>query len=72
MFLRTGDEQKPVSEDVRYFRKNNVQVGVSPQIISMLMYLIDVYNQKNMPNSAEYFKNIFSEVSEFTKYLNQL
>ena len=72
MFLKSGEEQKPVKEDVEYFKENNVQVGANPEILMMLMYLIDVHTQQNMPNAAEYFKNIFNELAEFTKYLNHL
>lgn len=72
IFLKSGEEQNAVSEDVKYFKENNVQVGANPQILLMLMYLIEVHTQKNMLNIAEYFINIFNELSEFTKYLNQL
>lgn len=72
MFLRTDEEQKPVKEDVKYFKENNIQVGVNPEILMMLMYLIEVHTQQNMLNAAEYFKNMFNELAEFTKYLNHL
>lgn len=72
MFLRSGEEQKPVKEDVEYFKKNDIQVGANPEILMMLMYLIDVHTQQNMLNATEYFKNMFNELAEFTKYLNQL
>ena len=72
MFLKSGEEQKPVSEDVEYFKKNNIQLGANPEIIMMLMYLMDVYNEQDMPNSVEFFKNILDELSEFTKYVNHL
>ena len=72
IFLRTDEEQKPVSEDVIYFKENNIQVGANPELLMMLAYLIDVHTQQNMQGSAEYFKNIFNELAEFTKYLNSL
>jgi tetratricopeptide (TPR) repeat protein len=72
MFLKTGEEQNPVKSDLDYFKKNNIQIGVNTEIIKILMYLIDVYTKQNMLNSAEYFKNIFKEVTEFTEYLNNL
>ena len=72
MFLKSGEEQKPVNEDVEYFKKNNIQLGANPEIIMMLMYLMDVYNEQDMPNSVEFFKNILDELSEFTKYVNHL
>ena len=72
LFLKSGEEQHPVSEDVEYFKENNIQVGVNPEILMMLMYLIEVHTQQNMPNAAEYFKNMFNELAEFTKYVNHL
>ena len=72
MFLRSGEEQNPVHEDVKYFKENDIQVGANPEILMILMYLIDVHTQQNMPNAAQYFKNIFNELAEFTKYLNHL
>lgn len=72
MFLRSGEEQKPVKEDVEYFKENDIQVGANPEILMMLMYLIDVHTQQNMPGTAQYFKNIFNELAEFTQYLNHL
>lgn len=72
LFLKSGDEQHQVSEDVKYFKENNIQVGANPEILMMLMYLIEVHTQKNMPNAAEYFKNMFNELAEFTKYVNHL
>ena len=72
MFLRSDEEMKPVKDDVEYFKKNNIQIGANPEIFMMLMYLIEVYTQKNMLGAVEYFKNIFNELAEFTKYLNQL
>lgn len=72
MFLKSGEGKKPVKEDIIYFRENNIQVGVNPRIIQLLMYLIALHNQQNMLSAAEYFKNILDEVSEFNDYLNQL
>lgn len=72
MFLRSGEEQKPVADDVKYFKETGVQVGANPEVLMMLMYLIDVHTQQNMLGTAEYFKNIFNELAEFTKYLNHL
>ena len=72
MFLKSGDEMKPVSDDVKYFKKNNIQLGANKEIFMMLMYLIDVHTQQNMPNSAQYFKDIFNELAGFTKYVNNL
>lgn len=72
LFLRSGDEQKPVSEDVKYFKEHNIQVGVNPEILMMLMYLMEVHTQQNMLGAVEYFKNIFNELAEFTKYVNHL
>ena len=72
MFLRSGEEQNPVNDDVKYFKENDIQVGANPEILMMLMYLIDVHTQQNMPNAAQYFKNIFNELAEFTKILNHL
>ena len=72
MFLKSGDEMKPVSDDVKYFKKNNIQLGANKEIFMMLMYLIDVHTQQNMPNSAQYFKDIFNDLAGFTKYVNNL
>ena len=72
MFLKTGDEAKPVKEDIIYFKKNNVPVGFNKRIISMLLYLIDIHSQQGMENAAEYFKNMLKEVVEFNKDLNNI
>lgn len=72
MFLKSGEEQKPVKEDIIYFRQNNIPVGVNPKIIQILTYLISIYRQNNMLNIVEYFKNILDKVSEFNYYLNHL
>ena len=71
-FLQSGEEQPSVSEDVKYFKENNIQVGANPEILMMLMYLIEVHTQQNMLGTAEYFKSILNELVEFTKYLNHL
>lgn len=72
VFLKSGEEQKLVKEDIIYFRQNNIQVGVNPKIIQLLMYLIALYSQNNMLSSSGYFKNILDEVSEFNNYLNHI
>ena len=72
LFLRSDEEQKPVREDIEYFKKNNIPVGANPEILMMLMYLVDVHTQQGMPHAAEYFKRIFNELGEFTRYLNHL
>lgn len=36
VFLKSGEEQKPVKEDIIYFSQNNIQVGVNPKIIQLL------------------------------------
>lgn len=72
VFLKSGEEQKPIKEDIIYFRQNNIQVGVNPKIIQLLMYLIALYSQNNMLSSSGYFKNILDEVSKFNNYLNHL
>lgn len=72
IFLKSGEEQKPVKDDITYFRENNIQVGVNPKIIQILMYLIDLHNQQNMYNTVKYFKNILDEVCEFNDYLNHI
>lgn len=72
VFLKSGEEQKPVKEDIICFRQNNIQVGVNPKIIQLLMYLIALYSQDNMLSTAGYFKHILNEVSEFNNYLNHL
>ena len=72
IFLKSGEEQKSVKDDIIYFRENNIQVGVNPGIIQLLRYLIDFHTRKNMLGTAGYFKNILDEVSEFNDYLNHL
>ena len=72
MFLKSAEEIKPVKEDVEYFKKNDIPIGANPEIFMMLMYLIELHTQQNMPGAAEYFKNIFNELAEFTRYLNHL
>lgn len=72
VFLKSGEEQKLVKEDIIYFSQNNIQVGVNPKIIQLLMYLIALYSQNNMLSSSGYFKNILDEVSEFNNYLNHI
>lgn len=72
MFLKLGDEMNPAGEDVEYLKKNNIQIGASKEIFMILMYLIDVHTQQGLDNTAEYFKNIFNELAEFTRYMNNL
>ena len=72
LFLRSGEEQTPVGDEVKYFKENNIQLGANREIFMMLMYLIEVHEQKNMPGAAEYFKNIFNELAGLTKYVNHL
>ena len=72
IFLKSGEEEKPVRDDIIYFRENKIQVGVNPKIIQILSYLIDLHNQQNMYNTAKYFKNILDEVCEFNYYLNHI
>lgn len=72
MFLRLDEEQKPVKDDIEYFKQNDIPVGANPELLMMLMYLIDVHTQQDMQGAAEYFKDIFNELAEFTKYLNNL
>ena len=72
IFLKSGEEEKPVKDDIMYFRENKIQVGVNPKIIQILSYLIDLHNQQNMYNTVKYFKNILDEVCEFNDYLNHI
>ena len=72
LFLKSGDEEKPVKDDIKYFKKHNVPVGFNEEIISMLLYLIDVHNKQGMPNAAEYFKNMLKDIVEFNKSLNDI
>lgn len=72
LFLRSGEEEKPVKEDIEYFKENDIQVGFNFEVIQILIYLMDVYTQQNMFNVVEYFENIFKEVAEFHGYLNHL
>ena len=69
MFLKSGEAQKPVKDDIKYFRENNVPVGVNIEIIKILLYLIDEHTKQGMENAAGYFRNILDEVSEFNEYL---
>ncbi|MBQ9159771.1 MAG: hypothetical protein IJ122_00420 [Methanobrevibacter sp.] len=72
MFLRAGEGQHPAGEDVEYFKKHDIPVGVNPEILSMLLYLADYHTKENMPNSARYFKEIYRELYDFNKYLDNL
>ena len=72
IFLKSDEEMKPVSDDVKYLKENNIPVGASKEVLMILMYLIDVHTKQNMLATADYFKNIFNELAEFTKYLNHL
>lgn len=72
VYLRSGEEDKPVSEDVRYFKENGFQLGANTEVLMMLMYLIDVHEKQNKANAAGYFRTIFNELAEFTKTLNNL
>lgn len=69
IFLNSDEAQKPVKEDIEYFRKNNVPVGINTEIIKILFYLIDVHVKQNMPHAAEYFKKILWEVSDYNEKL---
>lgn len=72
LFLKSGDEEKPVKDDIKYFKEHNVQVGFNEEIISMLIYLIEVHNQQGMPNAAEFFKNMLRDIVEFNTSLNEI
>ena len=37
LFLKSGEEQHPVTEDVKFFKENNIQVGANPEILIILM-----------------------------------
>lgn len=69
MFLKSGEAQKPVKDDIKYFRDNDVPVGINIEIIKILLYLIDVHTQQGMENAAGYFKSILAEVSDFNENL---
>ena len=69
MFLKSDEEEKPVREDIEFFRKNNVPVGVNIEIIRILFYLIDVHTKQDLKATAEYFNNILWEVSDFNEKL---
>ena len=69
MFLKSGEETKPVKEDIKYFRDHDVPVGINMEIIKILLYLIDVHTKQGMENAAQYFKNILVEVSDFNESL---
>ncbi len=72
LYLKSGDEEKPVRDDIEYFRAHDVPVGINMEIIRILFYLIDVHEKQGMPNAVEYFKNILSEVSQFNEMLLKL
>ena len=72
MFLWAGEGQHPAGEDVEYFKKHDIPVGVNPEILSMLLYLADFHTKENMPKAAEYFKSIYRELYDFNKYLDNL
>ena len=69
MFLKSDEEEKPVREDIEFFRKNNVPVGVNIEIIRILFYLIDVHTKQGLEATSDYFKNILWEVSDFNEKL---
>ncbi len=69
MFLKSGEAQKPVKEDIKYFRSNDVPVGINMEIIKILLYLIEVHTEQGMVNAVAYFKNILDDVSDFNEKL---
>lgn len=69
MFLISDEAQKPVREDIEYFRANNVPVGVNMEIIKILFYLIDMHTKQDRPHAVEYFNNILWEVSDYNEIL---
>ena len=69
MFLKSGEEDKSLKEDIKCFRDNNVPVGINIEIIKILLYLIDVHTKQGMESTAKYFENILGEVAGFNKRL---
>lgn len=67
-----GESEKPVKEDIEYFKKNSVPVGFNPEIIKILIKLYDNYSKQGMINACEYFENILNEIIEFNTYLESL
>lgn len=72
IFLQVGESEKPVKEDIEYFKKNSVPVGFNPEIIKILIKLYDNYSKQGMINACEYFENILNEIIEFNTYLESL
>lgn len=72
MQIRTGENMGNVSEDIRYLKSHGVQVGFNDEIVKILLYLIEVHTQQNMPNVVEYFNNILNEILEFQKELEKM
>ena len=69
MFLKSGEAEKSVREDIEYLKDNNVPIGVNREIINILLYLIDLHTKHEMMASADYFKKILMEVSQFNETL---
>ena len=72
MHLRTWENMEDVSKDMKYLEEHDVQVGFNPEVLQILIYLIDVHTKQGLESTAGYFKNIFGEMIEFTNSLNEL
>lgn len=72
MQLRAGESMGNPSEDIKYLEEHDVQVGFNPEIIQILLYLIEVHTQQGLESTTAYFKNILRDIIEFTNSLNEL
>ena len=72
MQLRTGENMGNVSEDIKYLTEHDIQVGFNPEVLQILLYLIDLHTKQGMEGTAEYFKHILNGIVEFTNSLNEL
>ncbi len=70
--VRTWENMEDVSEDMKYLEEHDVQVGFNPEVLQILIYLIDVHTKQGLESTVAYFKNIFGEMIEFTNSLNEL
>lgn len=70
--LKSGEDGENVADDIKYIEEHGIQVGFNPEVINILMYLLDLHTKEGLEGTAEYFRNILGGIVEFAKFLNEL
>ena len=71
-FLVSGQDMGNVSDDLAYFKQNDIQIGFNISILQLSANLYEEANEKNLENISNYFKDFFENLAEFNNYLESL